>query len=66
MQISKILTSDKGFKILWEDEKVGYGELTLIKTEDGYTLDTETMGSEFCKKVFAALVDKYIPEEYKD
>jgi len=66
MEILDVTTYSKGFRIEWQDDKNGFGEITVSKTEDGFIIDSECMGDEFCKKVFSAFVDKYISNEFKD
>ncbi len=48
------------------EAKVGFGEMTLIKTPEGTFLDTEYMGRENAKKYFLALLDKAILDTNKD
>lgn len=66
MEINDVLTAEGGFKICWSEEGVGFGELTLRKVDDKFVLDSECMGDDFCKKVFSAFVDKYLPEDFKN
>jgi len=67
MQIDevRIFKGGRGFKILWSDKKVGFGELTFHKVDGEFELDSEFMGDKFCKKIFNLFVDKYLPEKFK-
>lgn len=64
MEIKEILTAANGFCIAWEKEGIGFGELTFRSTKNGFVLDSEYMGEEFCNEVFAAFVKKYLPKEF--
>ena len=62
MEITSVTTWDGGFIIEWGKDGVGFGQLTF----DGYKIDSEQMGEDFCNEVFAAFVKKYLPEKFKN
>lgn len=48
---------DGGFIIAWETVSAGFGELTVSRSKGKVVLDSERMGKEFCKAVFAKFVE---------
>lgn len=46
--------------IAWSTVSAGFGRLTLYINKEGkLKADTEGMGKEFCKAVFAKLIDSW-------
>lgn len=64
MEIKGVITAANGFSISWEKDGIGFGELTFRLTKNGFVLDSECMGEEFCNEVFAAFVKQYLPKEH--
>lgn len=50
-----------GFRIVWADEQRGFGNIDVVQHyfegETWVTMDTEFMGTDFVKQVFAELVN---------
>lgn len=49
-----------GFLIKWATKSAGYGEMTVIVKDGIFKIDSENMGKDFLKQVFAKLVDDAI------
>jgi hypothetical protein len=60
MEIENVRTYDNGFIIEWSKEGIGFGELSFKMGTNGYELDSEHMGEEFCKEIFDAFIKKYL------
>lgn len=49
--------SAEGFVVGWQTQSAGFGELCFYSNPDGWVIESETMGPEFCKAVLAKLID---------
>jgi hypothetical protein len=47
---------DRGFKIAWGCNGVGFGEVTVWQDEEGLNVDTEYMGDKFIKALLEYVV----------
>jgi hypothetical protein len=57
------ICGNKGFRISWADDNLGFGEIAFYKDNGKLKLDTENMGKDFVKKVLNNLVDNTEIEE---
>lgn len=63
VKINYVSTFGDGFVIGWNKNGIGFGELSFKTTPNGYELDSECMGEEFCKEVFEAFVKKFLKKQ---
>ena len=68
MMTTWLETHKGGFRINWEQEGMGFGQISVINNGEDLppTIETEYMTKEFVKKVFNQFVDEVISAERID
>ena len=59
IEIRNVIFAKNAMIINW-DANIGWGQLTIEKTDNGYDIDTECLGDDFVKQCFQALGEYFL------
>ena len=59
LKLDDVFFYPQGIRLTWSSPSLGFGEVTIVKSEnEDLTIDSETMSEEFVKDLFTKMIER--------